>query len=148
VRQALGILKSGPDVSHASHYGEPNLTQDTDVISARQVLEPAVVSLAATSASGEDGNSISVAGVSGGGSAPVGQTPPGVTASSVPAATPQHLANQAKSMEDPSKGPKANAKIDLNKKPQDKKANDKDKKKKDDSAKKKKKKGIHKLIPW
>lgn len=52
VRQALGILKSGPDVSRAAHFGQPNLSPETEVVSSRQVLDPAVVAMAANSAPG------------------------------------------------------------------------------------------------
>jgi outer membrane protein assembly factor BamD len=49
VRHALGILRTGPDVSHAAHFGQPNLAPDTEIISARQVLDPSVIAMAVNS---------------------------------------------------------------------------------------------------
>jgi outer membrane protein assembly factor BamD len=151
VEDALGIIKSRPDLSRAAHYGQPDLTPETDIISARQVLQPSVVTSAANSAAMELGNKISVSSISTGGSgtaassAPAGSATGDSVSASGAAAAPTGK-NPSSSVEDPSKGPtqtKANA------------AKSKDKKSKDEKKdhlsanKKKKKKGLlHKIIPW
>jgi len=99
-----------------------------------------------------------VAGVSSGGSAPISQATPGVTNTAGSSASRSRLASQAKTMEDPSRGPRSKDKLVSQKNPSEpqatgKKAGEKDKKagdkkKKDESSSKKKKKGLRKLIPW
>jgi outer membrane protein assembly factor BamD len=156
VHEAFGILKSGPDVSRAAHYGQPNLTPETDIISARQVLEPSVVSMAANSASEELGNRISVSTVGSGGSAfdsnnvatVEGATAAGPTTNSVTAAVVGK--SQAQEMKDPAKGPpvKGNKQITT---PESQAKGQKAEKKepKKEQKKEKKKKGLlHKIIPF
>ena len=155
LHEALGMLKSGPDVSRAAHYGQPNLTPETDIISARQVLEPSVVSMAANSASQEVGNRISVSTISsGGGSSSFGNSNTDSAAMSVVAGPNESAASgvsgapvgkaQAQEMKDPAKGPQEKPSKQLT--PQQKAdAKGKDSKKKE----KKKKKGLlHKVIPF
>jgi hypothetical protein len=159
VHEALGILKSGPDVSHAAHYGQPNLTPETDIISARQVLEPSVVSMAANSASVEVGNRISVSTV---GSGVSGLDNNGMTtsergtlgasgtsggpATNSPIAEPLGKA-QAQEMRDPKKGPpvKGNKQVTTSK---SETKGQKAKKEKEKEKEKKKKGLLHKLIPF
>jgi outer membrane protein assembly factor BamD len=130
VRQALGMLRSGPDISRSAHYGEPNLTPDSDIISARQVLVPSVVSMAAAG-SGIGSNTVSASAVSSGFSAPVNPAANSVVANSSDASDSGTTSTAAPSSSDPAKGPPANGK---NARP---------------SAKAKKKKGLfHKIVPF
>ncbi|HEV2386853.1 MAG TPA: outer membrane protein assembly factor BamD [Candidatus Acidoferrales bacterium] len=162
--EAIGILKSGPDVSRAAHSGDPNLTPETDVVSAREVLSPEVVSQMAGGNSLAPGSAISVERVQPG-SAPAGTaasavgvsaTAPGVDGGSSPAATnasQQQMAVEAKTMSDPSKGPKPDqtaAPADITAKAAPAKAGNKEleSNKQQSSSKKKKKKGLKKLVPW
>jgi outer membrane protein assembly factor BamD len=143
VRQALGIISSGPDVSRAAHYGEPNLTPNTTIISAQQVLQPTVVAVASSNTTGGVGtiaaavssvpSSTLTASPASGSSVVAGasDTPP-------PAAT----AAEAQSAKDPAKGPETNEK-----KANDKKA--KSKAQKNGQSTGQKKKGLlHKIVPW
>lgn len=101
--EALGILKSGPDVSHAAHYGEPDLTPNTAVISVRQVLDPSVVSSAANGlAAGVGSVSASVVGRDSAGSAAASQ--PASSSASGAAGS-----DQASSASDPATKPPASA---------------------------------------
>jgi outer membrane protein assembly factor BamD len=132
VRQALGILKSGPDVSRSAHYGAPNLTPNSDVISARQVLLPSVVSMAATGFS-NGANSVSASAVSSGSGFSASASPAAnsVVANTGDASDSGTTSTAAQSTNDPTKGPQANGK---NAKP---------------AAKAKKKKGLfHKIVPF
>jgi outer membrane protein assembly factor BamD len=152
VHEALGILKSGPDVSRAAHYGQPNLTPETDIISARQVLEPSVVSMAANSASEEVGNRISASAIGSGGSPFENNgVPPasgGMEAVSGNGTATVGLVGkeQAQEMKDPLKGPP----VKNNKQVTTPKSETKGQKaKKKDQEKEKKKKGLlHKIIPF
>lgn len=155
---AMGILKSSPNVARAAHYGQPNLTPETDIISARQVLQPTVVSMAANSASQEMGNRISVSTVSGGstgsGGATIANGPmsPGagsgnsIVANSVEGAPVGQ--QQAQQMKDPTKGPQAKTIKQIPTKTRAA-ANGKTARKKAVKEKKKKKKGLlHKIVPF
>jgi outer membrane protein assembly factor BamD len=160
VHEALGMLKSGPDVSRAAHYGQPNLTPETDIISARQVLEPSVVSMAVNSASQEVGNRISVSTVPSSGGASFGTSNLDPTAMSVVAGPKDSSGGngltgapvgkaQAQEMKDPAKGPQEKPTKDLV--PAQQKTQKPDEKGKDSKKKekKKKKKGLlHKVIPF
>jgi outer membrane protein assembly factor BamD len=159
VHEAMGILKSGPDVSHAAHYGQPNLTPETDIISARQVLEPSVVSMAANSASEEVGNRISVSTVVSGSA--------GLDNNSVTTSDRSMLATgtndapttnsvtaepvgktQAQEMKDPQKGPRVKGDKQITASKSETKGQ-KAKKKDQEKEKEKKKKGLlHKIIPF
>jgi outer membrane protein assembly factor BamD len=160
VHEALGILKSGPDISRAAHYGQPNLTPETDIISARQVLEPSVVSMAANSASEEVGNRISASAIGSGASSFDSNGMPtangaaagasgasgGPTASSITAAPIGQ--SQAQEMKDPQKGPpvKGNKQVTT---PKSQTKGQKAKKQEKEKDKEKKKKGLlHKIIPF
>lgn len=164
--KAMGILKSGPDISRAAHYGDPNLTPETDIISAREVLSPGVVSQMAGANGLATGSAISVERV-GPGSSSTGATGSSVGVSTVtPAADPasqstpaavnasqQQMAVEAKTMSDPSKGPKADLTApaaDTTAKPQPAKVSKKqlESNKHQSSSTKKKKKGLKKIIPW
>ncbi len=154
VYEALGILKSGPDVSRSAHFGQPNLTPETDIISARQVLEPSVVSMAANSASEEVGNRISVSAIGSGGSAFDSNSVPtaGATAAlgvNGPPATSSITAEpvgqgQAQEMKDPQKGPPVKG----NKQVTTTKSESKGQKAKKKEKEKKKKGLLHKIIPF
>jgi outer membrane protein assembly factor BamD len=67
--ETMDVLRTGPDVAitHAAHFGQPNLTPDVSSVWAHQVLEPSVISLAANSPSEEIDHSISVTPVISGG---------------------------------------------------------------------------------
>jgi outer membrane protein assembly factor BamD len=154
VHEALGILKSGPDVTRAAHYGQPNLTPETDIISARQVLEPSVVSMAANSASEEVGNRISASAITSGGESnsvmsDVSGASGGPSTGNAITAAPVGK-SQAQQMKDPAKGPTEKS---IKQMPAKQKAesNGKTTKKKNEKEKKqeKKKKGLlHKIIPF
>jgi outer membrane protein assembly factor BamD len=132
VRQALGMLKSGPDVSHTAHFGEPNLTPDTNVIAARQVLEPTVVSMVANSLVGGVGSvSASAIGPDSAGTAAAVQ-PAGSGASDAAGS------DQVQSASDPAAPPLTNAA----------KTKGNGKNPPVATAKKKKKSLFHKLIPF
>ncbi|HVB35296.1 MAG TPA: outer membrane protein assembly factor BamD [Patescibacteria group bacterium] len=143
VRQALGIVRSGPDISRAAHYGEPDLSPDTNIISARQVLEPSVVSTAASSTTTGVGTISATAVAPGSNSDGASLTSPAEgsgTGSSVAASTDSSAAPassvDSQPLKDPSKGP-----------PAGKKRSGKENGKA--PGKNKKKKGLfHKLIPW
>jgi outer membrane protein assembly factor BamD len=146
---AFGMLKSAPDVSHAAHYGDPNLSAETEVISARDVLSSPVAKTPGAAA--VLSNSVSAETV---GTGPAGtDSNPGPAPVADP--TQRQMAAEARAMNDPTKGPKADetapsADIAAKNQPA---VSGKDLPKtssKDisSSKKKKKKKGVHKLVPW
>lgn len=134
VRQALGILSSGPDVSRAAHYGEPDLTPDTEVISARQVLQPSVVAMAASGSSNAVGSISASVDPSESESASSSSTSQSSSSGSSVVAS----SVQAQSVKDPLKGP-----------PPDKKKSKRLAKSTGAPKKTRKKKGLlHKIVPW
>lgn len=152
LRHALGILRSGPDVSRAAHFGEPNLSPQTQTISARQVLQPAVIAMAIDSTPGNTStmtisgalpNSGSTESSAGSGTSLGGSASSGMSVSSVSAAS-GSASVDGKPANDPSVAPPAGAK-----KPGKKTKSNGAKKKKELAIPKKKKKGLfHKLIPF
>ncbi len=141
IRDALGVLHSGPDVSRSAHYGEPNMTPDTAVITARQVLEPSIVTMAAKGTLGGAGT-ISTSSISVGANSAPGAIASDTSYISAFAASPAMAAGSGAkpSVKDPKvaapvKGKQAKA--------------EKQKKVPAVGAKKKKKKGLlHKLVPF
>ncbi len=166
---ALNTLKSGPSLARAARYGEPNLTPETDIVSAghggRQLLMPSVVAMAANSAATEIDGKVPMATVSasaspsGGVSGSVGGVVTAMSSerptsqagdtgadNSVSAATVGQ--GQAQTMKDPVKGPKPKSTKVL--KPE-KVAKPKGKSAKNGpppDGSKKKKGLLHKIIPW
>lgn len=126
LKRSLGILRSGPDVSSAAHYGQPNLSPPTDIITAREVLTPSVVKEAV-------GSSISLAGVSTAASA--ADAPSGAETANADAPATRHQDSSAQAT--PSSGSAG---------PTTGKKNGDEEKQKE--AGKKKKKGFRRLIPW
>ncbi len=146
-KDALSVLKSSPNYSAASHYGPPDLTPESNIISARQVLQPSVVNKAVDSAAVDMGSKITVAAISA--DTTEGTSIPSASskrlgakedaASAVVASSASVGQDQAQNMKDPTKGPKSSKHKALKK--NGKQANQ--------LPNGKKKKGLlHKLIPW
>ena len=149
LREALGMVHNGPDVSHSAHFGEPNMTPNTAVITARQVLEPSIVAMASTGTLGGAGTiSASVVPSGSGSNGPAASPSPNMSGtSSVAVSADSPIANNsgdnsgnAPSAQDPGKNPPA--KVNQAKAKTGKKGHSTD-------AKKKKKKGLlHRLVPF
>lgn len=162
--RALGVIKSGPDVSMAAHSGEPDLNPPSDITASTDILRPGGTSNIGEGSSapgGATGQNISVETVgpgTSGGVAPSASAGSGTTSAS-PAATGAGAtaepgassntdatvpASSAPASGSPasSTGTVAQSNSQAGKKGNDRKLN----KKKESSSKKKK--GLHKLIPW
>ncbi|MFY9528017.1 MAG: outer membrane protein assembly factor BamD [Candidatus Acidiferrales bacterium] len=59
VHRSLGMIKTGPDVSAASHSGKPNLTPPAESISPGEVLKPGGAATATVIATASTGNAAS-----------------------------------------------------------------------------------------
>jgi outer membrane protein assembly factor BamD len=134
LKRSLGILRSGPDVSMAAHYGQPNLTPPNNVVTAREVLSPAVIE-GAVGASAATGT-VSLAGVSAPASA--GTTDAPGASASPQRADPQKPAIQDQGQTSASATAEAKGTPAASDTPSDEHS----------SGKKKKKKGFRRLIPW
>ncbi len=94
IADAMGILKSGPSVARAADFGQPDLAPETTIVAARtdtgfQVLEPAVVSAAASSAGARVTNSLSISGVAPSGDEAIsGSSGPTTSSAASPASPP------------------------------------------------------------
>jgi len=126
VRRALGMFKSGPDVSNSARVGKPNLTPPSEGLGGESLIS---------------GN-LSVSG-SATGSAPVTTVPTAPGAASVPSSSQPAGADAKPSATDPAKP------VDITQKSKadlEKEKKEKEKKEKESSSKKKK--GLRRLIPW
>lgn len=126
LRRALGMFKSGPDLTAAAHSGKPNLNPPSEAMAGESLLSGAgnlSVTGTATGTSGE----------------PVSTVPTAPGATSAPAKAGEAGAN-------PASGTPAKP-VDITKKSKaDLEKEKKEKKEKESSSKKKK--GLRKLIPW
>lgn len=135
LKRSLGILRSGPDVSMAAHYGQPNLTPPSNIITAREVLSPNVIEGAIGSTAGT--STVSLAGVSAPAAAAVGSSDtPGSPQQEDPQKPAVQVQDQAQ--KPASAAGEQNGKPASSDKPGDEQS----------SGKKKKKKGFRRLIPW
>ncbi len=129
-RRALGMFKSGPDVTAAPHTGKPNLNPPSEAMGSESLVSGGnmnVVPGTTTSAPG----------------APVTTVPtaPGAASSTTPAPSTNEAQPPAADPSKPAVGPEK-SKADLEKEKKEKE------KKEKESSSKKKKKGLRKLIPW
>jgi outer membrane protein assembly factor BamD len=127
-RRALGIFKSGPDVTTAARAGAPNLNPPSEGMSGESLVSGNMsVSGTATGASGE----------------PVTTVPTAPGAAGVPASSQPGEAGTKPSPADPAKP------VDITQKSkEDLEKEKKEKEKKEKESSSKKKKGLRKLIPW
>jgi outer membrane protein assembly factor BamD len=126
VRRALGMFKSGPDVTTASRTGQPNLNPPSEGIGGESLIS---------------GN-LSVSGTTTGGT-PVTTVPTAPGATSVPTTSQPAGADAKPPATDPAQP------VDITQKSKadlEKEKKEKEKKEKESSSKKKK--GLRKLIPW
>lgn len=177
MRRSVGFLKSGPDVSTAARYGEPNLNPPAEVTSATEVLQPrgtstivagggtgGATTAATTSPAGapSTGSSVAVETVPAGSSpssasAPAeGTSPSGVSVSPSTSNTPSASSSASAGSNGASTGSAANASgtqsAAATKPASDSSGSsdptDKKNSKKKEPSSKKKKKGLRKIIPW
>jgi outer membrane protein assembly factor BamD len=134
----LGILHSGPNVSHAAHYGQPDLQPGDVEVSPTEVLAPRGGMTAGAAGNGAGGgattNAVSVQRV--GEASATGAPPAAAGGASKPGAA-------AGGTADANAAPSSDSPSELAKGPRPEK---KGKKVKDSSSKKKK--GWRKIIPW
>jgi outer membrane protein assembly factor BamD len=134
----LGMLHGGPNVSHAAHYGQPDLQPESVEVSPTEVLEPGGGMTAGAAGNGSGGgattNAVSVQRV---GEASAAGAPPAAAGGA------GNSAAAAGGTADASAAPASDSPAQLAKGPQPQK---KGKKVKDSTSKKKK--GWHKIIPW
>jgi len=160
LRNPLGILKTGPDVSTAAHTGSPNLNPPSESLSASEVLKPGSTTVGDGGGGGGGTTGVSVETVTPGSTS--GATASSSTGSTQPPGAENAAATATGNSADTSSsangssgtsaasGTQANAtqtgansaqSTDPNQK---KDSSDKDKK----ESSSKKKKGLRKLIPW
>ncbi|MBI1738645.1 MAG: outer membrane protein assembly factor BamD [Acidobacteria bacterium] len=127
VRRALGMFKTGPDVTTAAHAGKPNLNPPSEGMAGESLISGNMsVSGTATGGAGDPVSTVPTAP----GAAATTTTPPPATGSQPP-------------VPDPAKPVDITQK---SKKDLEKEKKEKEKKEKESSSKKKK--GLRKLIPW
>jgi outer membrane protein assembly factor BamD len=144
--RALGMLKTGPDVSEAARTGPPNLNPPTEPVSPSQTLTPP------PGGRSPDAN-LGIGVVTPGGSPPAsgGTTPPSTDGNSQPATDPS-AAKTEKPTESSSTSAlpsaKGKSKKQLEEERKKKEEEEKKKKEKEKESSSKKKKGLRKIIPW
>jgi outer membrane protein assembly factor BamD len=127
VRRALGMLKSGPDVTNSARAGKPNLNPPSEGLGGESLIS-GNLSVSGTATGGAAGNPVTTV--------PTAPGAPSVPASSQPGGT-----SAKPTATDPAKP------VDITQKSKaDIEKEKKEKEKKESSSKKKK--GLRKLIPW
>ena len=127
-RRALGMFKSGPDVTTAARVGKPNLNPPSEAMAGESLIAGSNLSVTGT-ATGATGEGVTTVPTAPGAAGAI-TTPPSATGAQPPAI-------------DPGKPPVV---MEKSKKELEKEKKEKEKKEKESSSKKKK--GLRKLIPW
>jgi outer membrane protein assembly factor BamD len=145
VGRALGMLRTGPDVSSAARSGKPNLEPPAEPVSPTQTLTP--------SPGGGQGGNLGIGVVTPGGAPPfTGTTNPPSDGNSQPstdpAVKPEKPAESSSSAAPPNATDKNRKKAEEEKKKKEEEAKKKAAKEKEKESSSKKKKGLRRIIPW